>query len=702
MAGKNDEYSAGRAFASATGVHDPALRAAIRMGGSQSLPHADRVERLIGGDLTPNLTVLAPAVDVSWRRCVNDFKLDPVREYRPTVLDGTRLRHLQAEHEELVQIARAEMDSLYEQIAGSGYALLLADTAGVILCEKIDPGLKKMFVCAGLMVGAEWSEQREGTNGIGTCVADARPITIHQSDHFRSRHTGLSCSAAPIHDQHGHIIAVLDASCVNSSGTRESQMHTVALVNTSARLIEKCLFLRRHQTDSMLRFHHRPEFVDLLHDGAIAVAGDGTIMGSDATGLKLLGAGSRSELVGRSIADVFDMSYEELLATVKSGRRAMWELRDNQHGRLYFASLITAGEQGLRDPGLPVAERRTIVHLARRHSTAKGDASGVLTLQDLAGDDPKMLRNVRNAQRVADRNVSVVIRGPTGSGKEAFAKAMHFASARGKQAFVAVNCAAIPETLIESELFGYSPGAFTGARREGMRGRIVQSSGGTLFLDEIGDMPLLLQTRLLRVLEEQEVTPLGCETAIKVDLRVICASHRDLQDMLERGEFREDLYYRLNGITLDLPPLALRHDKEGLIRKCIARESGGGEDAAIEMAALQRLLNYGWPGNIRELRNTIRTALALGDNGTIRVGDLPDEIRGTSSRCRVRSADPTSGDSKPSITFETAERDALLNVIEQHRWVMSHVATHFGVSRNTLYRKIKRHGIPLSRPTGQR
>ncbi len=174
--------------------------------------------RLAGTDLAPSATaVMAPAVDVSWRRCLNDFKLDPAREYQTTVLDQTRLRYLQGEHEELVQIARAEMDSLYEQIAGSGYALLLADTDGVILCEKIDPGLKRMFVAAGLIVGAEWSEQREGTNGIGTCAAEARPITIHQSDHFRSRHIGLSCSAAPIHDQHGQIIAVLDASCVNAS-----------------------------------------------------------------------------------------------------------------------------------------------------------------------------------------------------------------------------------------------------------------------------------------------------------------------------------------------------------------------------------------------------------------------------------------------------------------------------------------------------
>ena len=245
--------------------------------------HADLVIRVAGCGTTDELIAasLAPTVGSSWRRCLNDFKLDPAVDHQPTVVDPTRIKDLQAEHEELVQIARAEMDSLYEQISGSGYALLLADTSGVILCEKIDPTLRRMFIQAGLIVGAEWSEQREGTNGIGTCAAEARPITIHQSDQFRSRHIGLSCSAAPIHDPYGRVIAVLDASSVSAEGSRESQMHTVALVNTSARLIEKCLFLRRHQGDALLRFHHRPEFVDLLHDGAMAVSRDGIVVATD-------------------------------------------------------------------------------------------------------------------------------------------------------------------------------------------------------------------------------------------------------------------------------------------------------------------------------------------------------------------------------------------------------------------------------------
>jgi transcriptional regulator of acetoin/glycerol metabolism len=341
-----------------------------------------------------------------------------------------------------------------------------------------------------------------------------------------------------------------------------------------------------------------------------------------------------------------------------------------------------------------------------------------LTLEALAGEDPQMLRNVRCAHRVADTNVSVLIQGPTGSGKEAFAHAMHLASRRAGRPFIAVNCAAIPETLIESELFGYKSGAFTGARREGLRGRIVQSSGGTLFLDEIGDMPLALQSRLLRVLEEREVVPLGSEGAIAVDLHVLAASHRNLREMIARGAFREDLYYRLNGIILELPALCERTDKERLIQHALAAETGNGRPAAIERDALQSLLAYPWPGNIRELRNVIRTALAICEGGVVRAMDLPREIRDGS---REERRDPMSGPAAspswsargpvalpagisdppddpqhpaPRLTrLQAAERAALLRAMEELHGNMSRVAEELGVSRNTLYRKIKRHGI---------
>jgi transcriptional regulator of acetoin/glycerol metabolism len=324
-----------------------------------------------------------------------------------------------------------------------------------------------------------------------------------------------------------------------------------------------------------------------------------------------------------------------------------------------------------------------------------------LTLEDLAGEDPQMLRNVRSAYRIADSNVSVLIQGPTGSGKEAFAHAIHVASQRASRPFVAVNCAAIPETLIESELFGYKPGAFTGARREGMRGKILQSSGGTLFLDEIGDMPIALQSRLLRVLEEQQIVPLGSESAIKVDLHVISASHRNLREMIARAAFREDLYYRLNGITLELPALRERADKERLVHQALAAETGSGRPAAIERDALQRLLEYPWPGNIRELRNVIRTALAICEGGVVRRSDLPREIRDVEEPLTPASGDGDAedGSDAPALAnpLQAAERAALLRVIDACRGNMTRVALQLGMSRNTLYRRVKRYGISLVR-----
>ena len=635
----------------------------------------------------------AATVDISWRRCVNDFKLDPVREYEPRVLDHSQVKELQCELDELVHIARAEMDSLYEQIAGSGYALLLADTQGIILCEKMDPTLKQMFGRAGLIVGAEWSERCEGTNGIGTCATEARPVTIHQADHFRSRHAGLSCSAAPIHDPHGRVIAVLDASCVKAEGPRETQLHTIALVNSSARLIEKCLFLRCFSADAMLRFHHRPEFVDLLHDGAIAIGADGRIVASDATGLRLLGAHDRTELIGRSIAEVFAVEFETMCAAARNGHRTIWQVRDNRFGRRYFAT-VSQSSAPVPKFAPPPAAGQVVLRLKAEPNTS------VRTLTDLAGDDPRMISNVRSARRIANSTVRVLIYGPTGSGKEAFARALHMASARARQPFVPVNCAAIPEALIESELFGYANGAFTGARREGMRGRIVLSSGGTLFLDEIGDMPLLMQTRLLRVLEEQEVTPLGSETAIKVDLRVICATHRDLREMIARGQFREDLYYRLNGLTLELPSLTARRDKESLIRKSIASEWSDGPVACVEASALECLCDYEWPGNIRELRNTVRAVLAICEDGVIRRCDLAPQIRRAIDRSKQVDPPPaliSEPADNPAQPLAAAERAALQRVILAHHGHMTQVARHLGISRNTLYRKIKRLRIKIAR-----
>ncbi len=335
---------------------------------------------------------------------------------------------------------------------------------------------------------------------------------------------------------------------------------------------------------------------------------------------------------------------------------------------------------------------------------------GALTFEELAGTDPQMLRVVRSAQRVVDCPVSVLIQGPTGSGKEALAYAMHRASRRAHRPFVALNCAALPESLIESELFGYRAGAFTGARREGLRGRIVQSSGGTLFLDEIGDMPLALQSRLLRVLEEQAVIALGSDTATPIELHVIAASNRNVLELIGRQAFREDLYYRLNGITLELPALRDRADKERLVQRMLDLESSSERPAALDQQALRCLLTHNWPGNIRELRNVMRAALAICDCGIVRPADLPEALRGAAATLPARPSESPAAESaltraghlaaprgrRESNPRKAAERAALLKAIEDSRGNMSEVAARLEISRNTLYRRMRRHGITLT------
>jgi transcriptional regulator of acetoin/glycerol metabolism len=234
-------------------------------------------------------SVVSSAIGASWRRCMIDYSLDPERPLEAYVLDGHTLQEYRNRHEHLIQVASAEIDWLYDHIAMSGCALLLTDAGGIVLYEKVDPTILETFRKAGLRLGADWSELRQGTNGMGTCIAENRPIIVHREEHFRSCHIGLSCTAAPIHDPDGSLVAVLDASTMNAQGTRETQTHIMALVQLSAKLIEKCIFLRHFQRGSVLRFHARPEFVNLQHDGALALASDATVIAADEMAMRLLG-----------------------------------------------------------------------------------------------------------------------------------------------------------------------------------------------------------------------------------------------------------------------------------------------------------------------------------------------------------------------------------------------------------------------------
>ncbi|RMP61620.1 hypothetical protein ALQ18_04454 [Pseudomonas marginalis pv. marginalis] len=600
-----------------------------------------------------------PSIARSWLRCLEDYHLDPALSIAPTVLEHGRLLESRERLQHVLHIAGSEMNSLHQQLSGAGHAVLLTDARGVILNCVTAPSERTIFERAGLWLGADWSEACEGTNGIGTCLVERQSLTIHRDEHFRGRHTGLTCSASPVFDPHGELLAVLDVSSAREAVSRQSQFHTMALVNLSAKMIESCYFLRHFEKHWLLRFHLQAESVGLFSEGLLAFDGEGRICAVNQSALNLLGQ-VRGGLLGQPVEAFFDCSLDELLGRASANATASWPLR-TRDGRSLFAAL--RGQP--RSVPAPNAKPETPC------------------LPGMYLGDPALQTDFRRALKVFERDVPLLINGETGCGKEAFAKAVHQASQRAHKAFVALNCAAIPENLIESELFGYRGGSFTGALKEGMRGKLQQADGGTLFLDEIGDMPFALQTRLLRVLEDRVVVPIGGEPQA-VDVRIISATHRDLLARVATGSFREDLYYRLNGLEIAVPPLRERSDKAQLLALLLAEEAAG-QVVLIDEKANDALLNYAWPGNVRQLRNVLRTLAALCENGQIRFEDLPPIIRKTRA---VTVVEP-----RHAGALDDAECKALLNALTQHRWHMSRAAESLGVSRNTLYRKLRKHGI---------
>jgi sigma-54 dependent transcriptional regulator, acetoin dehydrogenase operon transcriptional activator AcoR len=422
-------------------------------------------------------------------------------------------------------------------------------------------------------------------------------------------------------------------------------------------------------------------------------------------------------LCGKRIEEAFNVSLEDMIArSIRGSFHPVTVYSANANNRFFLVA------QTPRDAATSVSRIFINDPTSRALSTAATRARPMRTTRDTTGQagrleklshlefgDPRMASQIQLAVRVIQRKIPIILRGQTGTGKEVFANALHSISPNNAGSFVAVNCASLPENLIESELFGYRAGAFTGAQREGRRGKIVQANAGTLFLDEIGDMPMALQARLLRVIEEHEVTPLGAETTVKVDFQLISASHRNLLELVQTGVFREDLYYRLNGIEINLPPLRERADALALIQHLLASESD--DPPTLGAEARHALLNYAWPGNIRQLRHVLQMAIALCDGPEIDCSHLPVEIVQYASATPTARLGMATG-STPAIgpfthsaddadtselnAIQIKERETVLELLDEHRWNVSSVAKGLGISRNTLYRKMHRLHIRLS------
>jgi transcriptional regulator of acetoin/glycerol metabolism len=672
--------------------------------------HADHVMDVVRSGLHEQTN---DVVTRSWSRCLNEYRLHPDKLRKPAIIGRDALEERRARQADVIDCARYEMTTLYQQLADSESAVVLTDTDGVIVHMVTSTEFAAEMGPLGLCAGGMWSETEAGTNGMGTCLAAAAPISVRREDHFFTQYTQLTCSAVPVYDPSGHIAAVLDV----SSRSSMMQQHLLVLLGMTARMIENRLIDRQFRNAHPLHFHSRPEFVYTLHEGKLAVGDDGRILAANRSALFQLGLTSMDEIRSRRIEDLFQTSLEDMLQrSTQSSFHPVVTFRANAALRFFAVARRPATDAApvrtLSSGGTAASPLPTTGRPAPRLAAVRPAATAPTF------KDTRLSTHLETARRVIARQTPVLLCGETGSGKEVFARAVHEASPHAAGAFVAINCASLPETLIESELFGYRAGAFTGAQRAGRRGKILQADGGTLFLDEIADMPLDLQARLLRVLDERQVTPLGTEDTHAVDFQLISASHQRLPELVREGRFREDLYYRLSGIELQLPALRERSDKRDLIHSVLQAEGSG--EAALGAEAERLLMDYAWPGNIRQLRHVLRTAAALADGKTITREHLPALRESTAppaapaapavpvSLAWARAgggeapADAAPADNaSPPIKLnpiQANERQVLLQMLEQHRWNVSNVAKALDVSRNTLYRKLHKLHIEISHP----
>jgi len=611
------------------------------------------------GDVPDGL--LPESIRRSWKRCAKTGLATDLKTDIELVNQGV-MSELREGNNALLAQAQPEMENLYAHIMSTQSMVILSDSGGTILHAMGNPDFMGRAQRVALQPGVCWREEVTGTNAIGTALVEKTPVFVGGAEHFFDRNTFLNCSAAPILDPAGKVIGVLDI----SGDYRQPQEHTMALVRMSAQMIENRLFKVHFTREVTLHFHSRPEFIGTLWEGIAVFSQEGRLLAVNRSGAFQLGL--KKHQLGVEFEELFSMGFPKFMDAVrKEPRRNVLKLGNGIQlhvsttlGQAGVLSNILASAKSLHEP---------------------------LPLDRLDTGDAMMHKVVSKAKLALGHEIPILIEGETGTGKELLARAIHASGPRKQGPFIAINCASIPEGLIESELFGHEEGAFTGARRRGAMGRVQQAHGGTLFLDEIGEMPLPLQARLLRVIQEREIVPLGGSKPVPVDIAIISATNCKLLERTTNGAFREDLYYRLNGLKLVLPALRERSDLKALIARML--EELGRPEVSIHPAAMQILQRHSWRGNIRQLGNLLQTSMIFMEGDELQVQHMPEDFleelqlsSSTPARLKMDSAD-----------IAGTECALIRHALEQHQGNMAAAARHLGISRATIYRKIRRLGL---------
>ena len=619
----------------------------------------------------------------SHERC-RRLGVDRGRVYSARILSEAQLFDKLEARRELVLVAEPFLNQLYDFVRGSNFFSMLTDADGCILSMMGDEGILGEAFALRMSPGAYMDEPNIGTNAMGTCLLEGEPVQVSGDEHYIEAYYRWTCSGAPIRGADGTIVGAIDL-----TGYSENvHPHTLGMVVAAADAMGRMLEVRRYNDELLVSNSYLEAMLDSITAGIVSIDQDGAVKTANTHAAEMFGF-EADALLSMHVSDLFD-GWSDVLAALRSGQRFMDEdvFVRAATNKLQFnlsAYPVLDAEGMLRAVILVFKDVRKVRKLANRIMGRRA----IYTFDKIIGRNAAFVRIMDFAKKMADSRSNILITGESGTGKELFAQAVHNHSDRREEAFVAINCAAIPRSLIESELFGYEEGSFTGARHGGQPGKFEVADGGTVFLDEIGEMPLDMQTRLLRVIEEGTVCRIGSSREIVVNVRIIAATNTELEAEVAKGNFRKDLFYRLNVLPMRLPPLRERKDDipllVGFFMDRITRKLNK-RPVDIPPERLRELVAYDWPGNIRELENYVE--LLVNAEG----------LAGTFPACTLEGTKVGEGQRKPEISSLHPEpksellADVELRHIEatlsRYKGNVSLAAKALGIGRNTLYRKL--------------
>ena len=616
----------------------------------------------------------------SWQRC-RRRAIDPVEGGLPAFLDEKALAARLTANKSLISIAEPIIHEAYRLAAHYKLVVSLLDADGYILISVGDSDDIYGQTGVNYAPGLHCVEEEMGTSSFSLAMEKGKAVRVAGAEHYCRRYHHVVCSSSPIKSENGQILGVVTLTEVEW----EASYCSLGIAGVAAKAIETGIRMQMAQEQIAINNRLQNMIVESISDGLLTIDPHGIITHMNAMGAKILGV-SLLNAIGQHISEVVDFK-PVILQVLETGRGYVdKEFRvESKRGTLHFIKTAIP----LRDDYgklVGVVDIFREIKRVRKMVNQMVGARAVFTLDDIIGESAPMLEMKYLAKLAAKSDTTVLLEGESGTGKELLAQSIHNCSYRREGPFVAINCGAIPRDLIESELFGYDEGAFTGAKHGGRPGKFEMAHGGTLFLDEIGEMPFEMQVMLLRVLQQSQIIRVGGTQVIPVDVRIVAATNRNLWQMVQDGMFRDDLYYRLNVMDILLPPLRDRtEDIPVLVDHFLKKFTKSlGIRNKVLPDAMMLLCEWEWPGNVRELENAIEHACCLAGGDDIDIHHLPRNIRNSEGEKRKKHR---------VMTLKEAERMAIMNVIDLTSGNVSQSAKLLGIGRNTLYEKLKEFGV---------